>query len=165
MLDYRFKPISKVCAKTGAPLIPGAVCYSVLVIKDGEFERLDFSEAGWQGLPSEAVGYWQCIVPTPAPRQAATTDAETLLRYFEQLIEAANPQQEKLAYVLALFLLQKRRLKLDGSRVDDEGEFLQLSGSRGEGPYEVRDQQLSSEEMAALRQALDQQLTTSWEAA
>jgi hypothetical protein len=164
-MEYQFKPISKTCAGTGEPLVPGSLCYSVLVDKNGRQERLDFSQAGWKGLPPDAMGFWKCRVPIPAVRQVATTNPETLLQYFEQLIEGHNPQQERLCFVLALYLLQRRRLRLDGSRVTDDGEFLQLSGSRGEGPYEVRDQQLSEAEMTQLREALDQQLNTGWNAA
>ncbi|WP_437186240.1 hypothetical protein SH668x_003387 [Planctomicrobium sp. SH668] len=151
--------MSKSCAGTGKPLAPGTICYSVLIEKGGLQERLDFSEEGWQGIPKDAVGFWKCEVPVPTARQVATTDAETLMKYFEQLVEGQNTQQQKLAYVLALYLLQRRRLKLDGSREEDGIEFLELSGVRGEGPFEVRDQQLSDEEMKSLREALDHQLT------
>ncbi|WP_437226992.1 hypothetical protein SH661x_000118 [Planctomicrobium sp. SH661] len=145
--------------------MPGALCYSVLVERHGQQERLDYSAEGWTGLPEDAVGFWKCHVPIPAARQVATTDAETLLKYFEQLVEASNPQQEKMCFVLALYLLQRRRLRLDGSHERDGVEFLELSGSRGEGPFEVRDQQLSEAEMTQLRLALDQQLTAGGEAA
>lgn len=164
-MDYRFKPISKTCAGTGQPLIPGSVCYSTLVERNGVLERLDFSEQGWTGVPDDAVGFWKCLVPQQEPRQAATTDPETLFSYFEQLVEDTNPQQEKICYVLALYLLQKRRLKLDGSALHDDQEFLQLSGSRGEGPFEVRDQRLPKDEIAELQRLLNQQLTTEWNAA
>lgn len=164
-MDYRFRPISKLCAKTGQPLQPGSVCYSVLVDRDGTLERLDFSEAGWSGMPENGVGYWKCVVPQPVTHDAKTLDPEQLFGYFEQLVEETNPRQQKICYVLALYLLQRRRLKLDGSCVKDDVEILQLSGSRGEGPYEIRDQQLPKAEITELQQALNQQLTMEWNAA
>lgn len=164
-MDYRFKPISNVCATTGDPLVPGEVCYSVLFDRDGVYERQDFSRQGWTGIPEGAVGYWKCLVPFPETRQAATVDPETLLQYFEQLQENPNPRQEKLSYVLALHLLQKRRLKLEESRTVDDVESLVLTGSRGEGPYEIRDQQLTQAEISELQADLNQQLTLEWNAA
>ena len=164
-MEYRFRPITKTCAGTGKPLVPGAMCYSVLVERAGQQERLDFSEEGWEGMPADAVGFWRCQVPTPQHEQRKVTDPEVLFKFFEQLIESPNPLQEKLAYVLALTLLQKRRLKLDGSTHLDDIEYLELSGSRGEGPYQLRDQQLSATEISELRAVLDQQLLTHWEAA
>ncbi|MCA8995985.1 MAG: hypothetical protein KDA80_03345 [Planctomycetaceae bacterium] len=164
-MDYRFRSMSKTCAKTGRPLEPGSTCYSVLIEKNGEFQRQDFSQEGWDGLPEEAIGFWKCKVPLPEAKDAATVDPEALMQYFEQLQESPNQQQERLLYVLALFLLQRRRLRLDGSATLDDVEYLQLSGSRGEGPFEVRDQKLSQEEISELTAALNHQLTIGWEAA
>lgn len=164
-MDYRFKPISKTCYATNEPLQPGSECYSVLVEVNGQFERRDYSPKGWQGRPEESVGFWKCRVPEPEQKHASTVDPETLLQYFEQLLEEGNTQQQKLCYVLALYLLQRRRLKLDGSKTSDDAEYLLLSGSRGEGPYEVRDQQLDQAEMESLQLAINQQLTTQWNAA
>ncbi len=164
-MDYRFKPINKTCAGTGQPLIPGSQCYSVLVEKNGIFERLDYSEEGWQGIPEGGIGCWRAQVPIPEEKRAETTDPETLMNYFEQIVENSNPHQEKICYVLALYLLQRRRLKLDGAEERDNVEYLQLSGSRGEGPFEVRDQQLPKDEISELQILLNQQLTTEWNAA
>ena len=164
-MDYRFKPISKTCFATGEPLVPGTTCYSLLVEVDGQYERRDFSPEGWSGLPEQSVGFWKCRVPEPEQKHAATVDSEALLQYFEQIVEETNPQQQKICYVLALYLLQRRRLRLDGSRTEDDVEYLVLSGSRGEGPYEVRDHQLPQEEIQELQQSLNQQLTLQWNAA
>ncbi len=63
-------------------------------------------------------------------------------------------QVRRLRYVLALLLLQKRRLELDGSRLDGEIEYLVLIGTKGEGPFEVRDEQLDAEEIASVEEQL-----------
>ena len=84
------------------------------------------------------------------------------MRYFEQLCEDANPAQDKFRYILALLLLQKRRLKMEGSRQDGEIAYLELVGSRGEGIFEVRDQQLSAEEIEQLQQTLNTHLASEW---
>lgn len=150
-MDYQIRPLGKQCAATGKALEPGARVYSVILDHEGELVRADYSEAGWTGPPEGTVGQWMSVVPDAAPEKPKGLDPEEMLTSLEQLLEDANPAQEKLAYVLALFLLQRRRLKLDGSRVDGEAEYLLLSGSRGEGPYEVRDQQLSNEEITRLQ--------------
>ena len=61
-------------------------------------------------------------------------------------------------YVVALFLLQRKRLKLDGTRHDDGQDLLVFLGSRGEGPYEVVDQQLTADEMSVLEAEMKAQL-------
>ena len=157
-MDYQFKPIGKTCAATGQPLAPGERVYSVVVERNHELVRLDFSPQGWSGPPDGTIGQWRCVVPTPETKPASVLDPDALLSYFEHLVEDANPAHDKLRYVLALFLLQKRRLRLDGSRVDGETEYLQLSGSRGEGPYEIPDQQLAESEIRQLQAELNHSL-------
>jgi len=159
-MDYQLKPLGKTCAATGQPLAPGSVCHSVVVERDGQFVRLDYSEGGWQGPPASAVGYWQLRVPPP--KQARSVDPDALMRYFEQLCEEASPSQDVNRYVSALLLLKLRRLKLDDVRCADDGEFLQLSGTRGEGAFDVRRLELPDDELSQLQQALKNQLAVEW---
>jgi hypothetical protein len=154
-MDYQIKPNARTCTATGEELRPGAECYSVLLEEHGRFTRQDFSAAGWNGPPENAVGYWRATVPEPNDEKPRPLDSESLLQSFEQFSEDANPAQEKLRFVMALLLVQKRRLKLDGSRRDGEIEYLQLIGSHGEGPYEVREFDLTEDERQQLQQAVD----------
>ena len=162
-MDYHLKPIAKTCQATGELLVPGSRCFSVLVEQEGQLVRIDYSESGWTGPPEAVVGFWQSVVPDDQETKAKPLDADALMRYFEQMAEEANPAQEKFLYVLALLLLQKRRLKIEGSRQEGDVECLQLIGSQGEGPFEVRDQHLSGEEIEQLQQNLDTQFTSEWQ--
>lgn len=164
-MDYHLKPLGKTCAATGEPLAPGSRCYSVVVEEEGQLVRKDYSEEGWSGPPEGTVGLWRCQVPEAQPEKPKTIDPESMMQYFEQLVEDANPAQARLCYVLALFLLQRRRLQLDGSRTEGATEYLQLSGSHGEGPYEIVDQQLSQDEITRLQAELNQYLEQEWAAA
>ena len=163
-MEYQVRPIGKTCSVTGEPLQPGAICYSVLVDHDGALERQDISAAAWTGPPTGTIGLWKRVVPPPKETRTSPLDPREMQAYFEQLVEEAQPAREKLVYVLALFLLQKRRLQLDGSRTDGECEYLMLSGTDGSGPFEVRDQQLSGEEIAALQQELSTSIASAWAA-
>jgi hypothetical protein len=145
-------------------LEPGTVVESVLIDRQGQFERLDYSPAGWTGMPEEAMARWRCRVPAPQRQSEAPLDPEALFSYFEQLVEDANPAHDKLRYVLALFLLQRRRLRLDGSLKDGDQELLELSGSRGEGPYRIADQQLAEAEIKQLQSEITQLVTSEWKA-
>lgn len=164
-MEYKVRQLGKTCALTGAPLKPGAPCYSVLVERNGQLERFDYNVDSWEGPPENTVGFWKCLVPIPEHRKVGTVDPEMLMRLFEQLYEEQQPAREKLLYVLALFLLQRRRLRLERSIVNGDGEFLELTGTRGEGPFEVRDQQLADDEIKSLQAALEVQLNSDCEAA
>lgn len=163
-MEYRIRPIGKKCAGTGDTLPPGARCLSVLVDQQGEQVRLDFAEEAWAGPPEGTIGYWRSQVPEAvADDKPRPIDPDALMRYFEQLEEHGNTMQEQLRYVLALLLLQRRRLQLEGSREDGDVEYLQLSGTRGEGNFEVRDHELAAEELEALQQQLTAHLQSEQE--
>jgi hypothetical protein len=161
-MDYQLGSLGKTCAASGKPLCPGDRCVSALVEQPGRLVRLDFLEAHWTGEPPQTVGTWRYQIPEATAQQQRILDTDTLFRFFEQLTEDANPGQERLRYVLSLFLLQRRRLKLEGSRQEGKHEYLVFHGQRGEGPYEVVDQQLAADEMAALQAELATRLQTDW---
>ena len=157
-MDYHLKPVGKVCAATEREFVAGEICHSVLVERDGEITRLDFSEEGWTGPPEGAIGEWQTVVPDLVAKPK-TVDTESLMRYFEQLCEDANPAHEQLRYVLALLLLQKRRLRLEGARTDEDGNtFLEFIGRKSEGPFDVQDSDLTEDEISALQATLNTRL-------
>lgn len=161
-MDYHFKPPSKTCATTGKPLSPGSVCHSVLIEKNGVLTRIDYSDDGWQGLPDGHIGYWKTVVPAGNDPREQRLDPDTAFRYFEQLSEQPNPEYERQRYVLALLLLQHRKLRLDGSRSGDCGGVLELSGVRGEGTYEVQDLQLPESVTRQIQAELKVHLATEW---
>lgn len=157
-MDYHLKPVSRTCSATEREFVAGETCHSVLIERDGEIIRQDFCEEGWSGPPEDSIAEWETVVPDFAAKPK-TVDTESLMTYFEQLCEDANPAHEQLRYVLSLLLLQKRRLRLEGSRTDDDGnDFLEFIGSKSEGPFEVQDSDLSEEEIATLQATLNAQL-------
>lgn len=158
-MDYQLKPIGKVCSQSGAKLLPGDVCYSAVVAKGSDWERIDYSRDAWQGPPEGAIGYWRSTVPPQAESKRRTLNPDALLRHFEQLCEDASPAQDKFRYVLALLLVQRRRLRIMETRTEAGLSLLQLAGLQGEGPFEVREQQLEPDEIEALENELNQRLT------
>jgi hypothetical protein len=158
-MDYQFRTLGKQCAGSGRPLEPGEECISVLAEQKGQLVRLDYAAAEWKGPPEGTVGHWRSQVPKAMQISAAKVDPEILLQFFEQMVETANPAHDRLVYVLALYLLQRRRLRLEGSGDSEDGsQTLELIGSRGEGPYRIRDQQLPEEEVRVLQSELNRQL-------
>lgn len=158
-MDYQLKPIGKTCAQTGRELRPGEVCYSAVIEKGSDWLRLDYSLEAWNGPPEGSIGFWKCTVPARSDTKHRALDPDALLRHFEQLYEDANPAQDKFRYVLALLLVQRRRLRINGTRTEGGVSFLELGGLQGEGPFDVRDQQLDEQEIAALQEELNLRLT------
>lgn len=156
-MDYHVKPLGKTCAATGEPLEPGTVCHSVLIEQGDEQRRLDYAQKAWPGEPPEgSIAHWVTTVPAEEnPDRPQPLDPEELFQFFEQILEDMNPAQEKIKYVLSLLLMQKKRLRLEGTRREGEVSYLELTGSEGEGPYEIREQNLTDDEIAALQQELN----------
>ncbi len=152
--DYNVKSVSRTCSGTGEELVPGSLCHSVLLERAGELLRLDYSEAGWAPPPAGLVAHWRCEVPEATTSAKKSLDVEDLMRQFEQLNEEASPSQDKFRYVLALLLLQRRRLRLDGTKTVDDQEFLEVTGTRGEGTFLVPDQLLDDTEVQELQNAV-----------
>lgn len=161
-MDYHFKPPGKACAATGQPLTPGTLCHSLLIETNGELQRVDYAAANWPGPPPEAYAHWETVVPLPANPAQIKLDPEALMRYFEQLHEEASPGTESTRYCLALLLLKQRKLRLEDARFDDEEEVLILTGTHGEGTFELRNLQLSEEESQRLQLAIRTHLATEW---
>jgi hypothetical protein len=162
-MEYQFRPIGRKCAATGDDLVPGSLCHSALVERNGELQRLDYSEAGWTGPPAGAIGVWTCQVPKPLEVRHEPLDTNALMSCFEQLSEESEPAREGLRYILSLLLMKKRRLRLDGSRCGGNDEYLQLSGARGEGIWEVRDLNPSDAEVQQWQYELNVYLASEWQ--
>jgi hypothetical protein len=152
-MEYQVKPLGKVCTATGKPLVPGSLCHSVLIEKHGEFQRLDYSAEGWQGPPAGALGVWKCQVPGRLETNLQF-DLNALYRQFEESAEDTNFLQLRIRYVIAILLLSKRRLQLDDTKRDGDTDYLLLSGTRGEGKYEVIDLKLPADEIKLLQKEL-----------
>ena len=135
----------------------------MLVNQEGELNRLDYSAEGWVGPPVGTVGQWQSDVPN-VETTARTVDPDALLAYFEQVLEDANPGRSK-SRMSWRCTSCSGVIETGSARTDDDGQFLQLVGSRGEGPFEVRDQQLSDDVIKRLQAEIHVAMQTEWKAA
>lgn len=153
-MDYSLKPLSKVCHATGEPLTPGDLCYSVLVEKNGRYERLDYSSTAWQGVPDGAIGVWRTEVPQPEAKPSGYLDLDRLFDLFTEYCEQANDYQKKLRYVLALLLIRKKSLLHDETTEEEGRRVMHLQGARGEGVFEIEEEELSQVEIERLQQEI-----------
>ena len=158
-MEYTIKSIGKNCAGSGEPLKPGSRCRSVLIERNGEVVRLDYADDYSGEMPENIIGSWVTQVPQAARKTTQQLDIESCFDTFTQLCENPNLVQQKMAYVLSLLLLKKHRLILLDSRSEESHEILQVEGSLGGGPFEIRNFNLPDEEISALQH----ELTTSEE--
>jgi hypothetical protein len=111
-LDFEIQRSTRRCAATDRALEPGELCYSVLEVRGADVVRKDFAASEWKGPPTEAFGWWKSRVPEPHGKKIKLAPNEVLLRLFDELAE--RPESEDMRYVLALLLVRRRVLRLDG---------------------------------------------------
>ena len=153
-MEFSFRPIAKACAKTGRVFRPGDECWSVLLERDGQLVRQDFSPESWSGPPATAIGHWKARVPGNADEPRAKLDTDSLFESFIQLQDSLNIVQQQYRYVLALLLLRKRRLILEEVVDIDDRPTMLLIGSAGEGPFDVPEEDLNEDQIQRLQMQL-----------
>ena len=111
------------CASTGAAIAAGERYVATFVQRDGSeiFERLDFTAAAWEGgarplPPLTLFASWVAVMPTGDAKRKLLLDDDEVLDLFEQLAEANQAKQLSFRYVLALLLIRRRVLTLEGSK-------------------------------------------------
>ncbi len=124
------------CAGTGEAMPPGTPCRSVLIPAeedaDGKraaspFRRVDVSEAAWNTgtRPAGVFSHWRSRVPDATAPRREPLDLAGLLELLTKLAEDREADQGRSAFrfVLALLLMRRRMLRLDGTRIDGDATF------------------------------------------
>ncbi len=168
---YPVSRSSGTCAATGAPFAPGERYVAVLVESEGGtggvLDRRDYSQAAWDagsrpGGTAKVFAVWRATYQEHQPAKQPLLGDDELLDLFEQLGEADQPKQIAFRYVLALLLVRRRLLRVEGSRphgADAPGALLVLPKGQTEGqPMAVIDPGLDDAAAADVIEQLGQVL-------
>jgi hypothetical protein len=159
MLDYEIQRCSRRCAATDRELKNGEICFSVLVPEGAAAVRRDYSADAWHGPPESAIGWWQTTIVDPHAGRPHWAPNDVMLNYFERLLE--DPSAEDARYVLALLLVRRRVLRVEGHEQDAPGrDTLVLYCSRNEAQYRVVEVMPTPERTAAIQHQLAELLQT-----
>ena len=159
MLDYEIHRCTRRCAATDRELAVGETCYSVLVPEGAVVVRRDYSVEAWQQAPDHAIGWWKTTIVDPHAGRPHWAPNDVMLNYFERLLE--DPAAEDARYVLALLLVRRRVLRVEGHEKDDRGrDTLVLHCGRNDTDYRVVETMPSPERAAAIQQQLAELLQT-----
>jgi hypothetical protein len=159
MIDYEIQRCTRRCANTDRELCSGEACYSALVSEGAAVVRRDYSAEGWQGPPEHAIGWWKSTLIDPHAGRLHWAPSDVMLHYFERLMEEAAAEDAR--YVLALLLVRRRVLRVEGHDKDASGRSaLVLSCSRNDAEYRVAEVPPTTERAAAIQQQLADLLQT-----
>lgn len=159
MVDYEIQRCSRRCAATDRELKDGEVCYSVLTAEGSAVVRRDYSREAWQGPPENALGWWQTTIVDPNAGRLQWAPGDVMLNYFERLLD--DPVAADARYVLALLLVRRRILRVEGNETNEAGQgVLHLSCSKSEQEYRVAEVMPTPDRVAEIQQQLADLLQT-----
>jgi len=159
MIDFEIQRCSRRCTATDREFVAGDECFSVLVPEGGAVVRKDYLASAWNGPPENAVGWWKTTIVDAQAGRLFWAPNDVMLHYFERLLE--DPAAEDARYVLALLLVRRRVLRVEGHEKDSHGrEQLVLHCSRNEAQYRVAELMPTPERASAIQQQLSELLQT-----
>lgn len=152
---YDLAEPKEICAVSGKALAAGEAVYSVLFDREGKWQRQEVAVEAWPGPPDGAVSYWRTRITTAKPTGPVKTDPQRLWDCFIGIVETnLEPRQEQLRYLLALWLVRCRRLKLVRREAVEGGSRLLVQASQVKRTFEVNEPTISPEECERLEQEL-----------
>jgi hypothetical protein len=159
MIDYDIQRCTRKCAATGRELNVGEICYSALLAEGAAVVRRDYAAESWHSPPENTIGWWKTTIVDPHAGRMHWAPSDVMLHYFERLLE--DPTADDARYVLALLLVRRRVLRVEGHEQDPAGrETLVLYCSRNEAQYRVAEVMPTPDRAAAIQQQLAELLQT-----
>lgn len=140
-----------VCTATGRRLESGERYVAVLIepAPGAALARQDFSTGAWDegrrpDPPVRVFAFWRATMSAPGAKKRQLLDDGALLDLFEQLDGATEARKVAFRYLLALVLIRKRLLVLEGTgqgtmRVRHKGTTVAGDRAEGAGIIEVAD--------------------------
>lgn len=126
------------CEKTGRTIAAGETFYSAVVRADGAMRRIDYGQDAWSGPPEKAIAWWRSTMPENDAKGPSLASPDVLLDMLERLDGVEG--EESLRYLLAVFLLRRRVLRVVEQRGSEEADpaSLRLTCPRRAVEYLVR---------------------------
>ena len=152
MTDYQISSTSRQCSLTGRELKVGERYCSVLLQEGGSLVRKDYALDAWKQPPEKAIGYWQSRVPAATAPKRPPVDDEMLVECLGRLEGSTDAEAKRFRYVLALFLMRRRRLRLEDTRREGGEEVWLMRCTRSNTRFQVVDPALSDDELESVQE-------------
>lgn len=121
-MDLKLHRPQSVCSRTGRGFAPGDPFYSALVRAPEGLLRIDVAPDAWDGPPAEAVAWWRSVCPVASAAGPTLAPVDVLLDTLEAF--EGTEADAAVRYLLALQLVRRRVLKLEGPAPDDDSMLL-----------------------------------------
>lgn len=147
-VDWEIAKSRRTCSITGRTLDIGEVYYSAIREEKDSFLREDFSLEAWETIdPSRFYSYWRAKVRDESRKKPPTVDLEAIYAFFASLEKGEERSKKIFRYLLALFLIRKRLLRLDRTEETSEGDLLHVTDLRSHRSLTIVAPKATSEEL------------------
>ena len=157
--DFEIKSCSRKCAATQKEIGRGEAYYSIVRYNEqGELVREDYHESSWEGPTDDCVGWWRSEIPALEGGRVYWAPNDVLYAYFDEVLKQS--QHPERAFVMALLLVRRRMMKLEYTKSDENGKRMILKSPRHESLLEIREVQLTPQQINQLQMELGEHLFT-----
>ena len=126
MSDWKIARKASACGACEKVFETGEAFVSAIWLgEDAQFVRRDLHVPCFDAVEEEAYSRWVTAIPEKKEKKPPL-DLGLAQEFLLRLVKEADPEKRKVALVLALLLLRKRRLKLLGERGTDDGRVMDL---------------------------------------
>ena len=109
--SWRIRKSSTACCRCGEEFADGQPLFSCLVEEEGEWARQDYCRRCWEGEPDrEAFCFWRSRRAAVAKKPVV--DTELMMQFFDRLDNPDSDRKKAFRFVLALYLMRRKELKL-----------------------------------------------------
>ena len=157
MDEWKIEKRKGMCEGCAKAFVPEQPFYAALVDGGSQFVRREFCIDCWPAQdPAGFFSCWKAVTPPPdgGPKRADVEATETT---FERLLAESSPEpaRQRLAFLLSLILLQRRRLKLLETVTRDGREVLRFERTDDPAVVEVPNPGIPDSELDSLKAEMD----------
>ncbi len=154
---WRISKSKDACCRCGRDFPAERTFFSCLIEEQADLARRDLCPDCWeQSPPDNLFCYWRTRRAPERVRQVV--DTELMLEFFDRLDQPDSDKKRTFRFVLALYLMRRRELKLLGINRSDAGESLicerRASGEQVEVPNPAMTEEQIQETALQLGQLL-----------
>lgn len=154
-MDWNIVKNSGNCRKCEKTLPEEEVIYSCLFLDNTAFLRVDFCGDCWNNSSDISFfSFWKTRMPKKGEPRRRVVDNAAIMDLFLRLGGNERfrnePWAKNMRYVLALFLMRKKLLKLQVQGSDDMGEFMELYSREEDKLFKIHNPRLDEEEVTRL---------------
>ena len=138
------------CAETGRTIEENEEFFSVLFEQGESFRRADYCLEAWTGPPPDSFCHYKTRIPQRHKKKQLLVDNEMLRSFFERLADEGQPIRVQFRFVVALILMRKRLLKLEGSTAVDGVETWEMKFTDDHSMHQVVNPRLGDDEIQSV---------------